>query len=122
MIWMLKEELAEIVQHLSDAQAMLACYNLMHYTPDVYDGPRKECIKMVRKIWFNGSERVLTECDRETSNQHIKKAYLDLMKKDKDNDTKKECTEPVWPGECPAPKPGTETKDGDETIIVPIVR
>lgn len=27
-----------------------------------------------------------------------------------------------WPGESGAPAPGTETKDGKETIIIPIVR
>ena len=80
---MLKEELAEIVQHLTDAQAMLACYNLMHYTPDVYDAPRKACIEMARKIWFKGSDQVLTECTRETSNKHIEKAYLAIMENEK---------------------------------------
>lgn len=30
---------------------------------------------------------------------------------------------PQWPGEPPdAPKPGTKTEDGAETIFVPVVR
>lgn len=115
---MLKEELAEIVQHLTDAQAEInSLLRISGVSSSLYHQSREEAVLLARKLWFNSDRFPLVNGGYKISNYH-------LMKKDKDNDKKKECTEPVWPGECPAPKPGTVTIDPKtgETVIVPLVR